>query len=139
METSEYIVIVAGMVIVVSGVFQILRRYVFLKKSCSARVGGNILGTERNVRQNDDISSSSISYYIKYHFFVDGFEYEKRRKVSKRQYKAIGGHDVLTVFYDPSKPKRHYVLELKFRMLLTLGLIALGALLIYYPFYYGLL
>ena len=139
METSDYIVFLIGLAIIVGGIFQLLRRFLFLKSRCTARVGGNVLGSERNVRQNDDISSSSVSYYIKYHFFVDGFEYEKRRRVGKRQYKAIGKHDVLTVFYDPSKPKRHYVLQLKFRMLLTLSLIALGALLLYYPFYNGLL
>jgi len=70
---------------------------------------------------------------------VDGAEYVKRRMISKRQGKAIGQHHDFTVFYDPSKPKRHYVLQLKFRMFFTLSLIALGAILLYFPYYNGLL
>jgi len=133
MGSSDILVVLIGVALVVGGVFLILRRYAFLYSRCSARVGGKILDTERNVREHYD-QPDSVSYSAKYHYFVDGIEYVKKRRVSKRQLKAIRKHDDFTVFYDPSKPKRHYVLEIKFRMLLTLTLIAIGAILLYYSF-----
>jgi len=136
MDSSDILVILIGVALVAGGVFQILRRYVFLKSRCTAQVGGNILDAERDVVEHGD-GTTSISYSMKYHYFVDGVEYVKKRKIGKRQLKGTGND--ITVFYDPSKPKRHYVSDLKFRILITLGLIALGALLIYYPIYYGLL
>jgi len=78
-----------------------------------------------------DDSWGTSSYFIKYKYFVDGVEHEKKRMLSKRQYRAIGRHDYFTVFYDPSKPKRHYVSEIKFRIALTLSLIAIGAILLW--------
>jgi len=133
MEASDILVVLAGLVLVVYGIFQLLRRYVFLKNRCTAQVDGNILETERNVKEHHDSDRpNTVTYYLKYHYLVDGVEYAKKRMVSKRQLKVIGKHDDFTVFYDPSKPKRHYVLELKFRMLFTLTLIAIGAILLYY-------
>jgi len=137
MGASDILVVLIGLALVVAGIFQILRRYVFLKIRCTAQVGGNILEAERNVREHDD-SPDTVSHSLKYHYFVDGVEYVKKRSVGKRQYKATGKYGDITVFYDPSKPKRHYVSELKFRVLLTLGLIALGAIILYYPYYNGL-
>ena len=136
METSDILVILLGAALVAGGVFQILRRFVFLKSRCSARVSGKILDRERNVIEHDD-RSSSVSYSMKYHYYVSGVEYKKNRRIGKRQLKGTG-YDI-TVFYDPAKPKRHYVSELRFRLSATLGLIVLGALLLYYPIYYGLL
>jgi len=132
MEASDILVVLIGLALVLIGIFQILRRYVFLKSHCKARAAGSLLGMERTERQRDVDSYNRVSYYVKYQYFVDGVEYVKKRTVSKRQYKTIGSHADFTVFYDQSKPKRHYVLELKFRMLFTLLLIALGAVLLYY-------
>jgi len=134
MEASDILVILAGMVLVVSGVFQILRRYVFLKNSCTAQVAGNILKMERNEKQRDVDSPTTVTYYMNYRYCVDGIEYVKKRMISKRQDKAIGKYNDFTVFYDPSKPKRHYVLQLKFNMLLTLILIAIGVIILYYSY-----
>ena len=135
MDASEYIVIIAGLGFIVGSIFQLARRF-FLKKRCTAQVGGNIHGIELNEHEHkrDDDYRKSVSYSIAYDYSADGVEYEKKRRISKRQHKVLGKHDGFTVFYDPSKPKRHYVLELKFRMLATLGLIALGAILLYYSF-----
>ena len=138
MEASDILIVLAGAALVVYGFFQILRRYVFLKNRCTARVAGTVLGMESTVteRSNDRVSRS---YYLRYRYLVDGVEYSKRRSLSKRQNRAISKDDDFTVVYDPSKPKRHYVLEIKFRLLFTLSLIALGALLLYFPYYNGLL
>jgi len=134
MEASDVLVVLIGSALVVIGVFLILRRYVFLKNRCTAQTGGKILDVERTERQRDVDSSKTVSYYMKYHYFVSGVEYAKRRRVSKRQYRAAGKHDSFTVFYDPSKPKRHYVAELKFRIFFTLLLIALGVVILYYSY-----
>jgi len=134
METSDILIILAGAVLVAGGIFMILRRYVFLKMSCTARVGGKVLDIERNVTRHID-KPDRVSHSMKYHYFVDGVEYAKSRSVGKHQLKTTGDQGYITVCYDPSKPKRHYILELKFRMLMTLGLIALGAVLLYYPYY----
>jgi len=134
MDASDILVVLIGLALVLIGVFQILRRYVFLKSHCKARVAGKTLDVERTERQRDVDSYKRVSYYVNYHYFVDGVEYARRRMISKRQLKAIGKHDDFTVFYDPLKPKRHYVLEIRFRILFTLLLIALGAVLLYYSF-----
>ena len=134
MEASDILVVLVGSVLIVGGIFHMLRRFIFLKSRCTAQVGGDVLEMERNERQRSVDSRSTGTYYMKYQYFVDGVEFVKKRMISKRQYKAIGKHDYYTVFYDPSKPKRHYVLELKYNMLLTLGLIAIGAVLLYYSF-----
>jgi len=133
MEASEILVVLAGWVLVISGVFLILRRYVYLKSCCTVRVVGNILDMERNVREHYD-QPDSVSFSMKYRYFVDDVEYVKRRSIGKRQLKATRNSYEVTVFYDPTRPKRHYVLELKFRMLLTLTLIAIGAILLYYSY-----
>ena len=135
METGDILLVLIGAALVIGGVFVILRRYLFLKVRCSARVGGILLGVETNVKHNYD-EPDRVSHSMKYHYFVDGVEYKKSRTIGKRQLKGSGND--LTIFYDPSKPKRHYIVDLKFRMLLTLGLIALGAVLLYYPWYNGL-
>ena len=139
MQTSDILVVLAGAALVVYGVFGILRRYVFLQTRCTARVPGAILGMERTETEHGDDDRVTRTYYIKYHYFVDGVEYSKKRSLSKRQHRALGKDDEFTVVYDPSGPKRHYVLEIKFRLLLMLGLMALGALLLYFPYYDGLL
>ena len=136
MDSSDILVILIGVALVAGGVFLILRRYVFLKSRCTARVGGKILDKERDLVEHGD-GTTSVSYSMKYHYYVNGVEYKKNRKIGKRQLRGTGND--ITVFYDPSKPKRHYVSDLKFRIFVTLGLIALGAVLIYYPIYYGLL
>jgi len=123
--------IVIGSALIVYGVFRLLRQFFFLKKSCTAQVAGTVLDMERNVKTSSDDSSSTVTYYMKYKYLVDGAEYVKKRTVSRRQYKAVGRHDNFTVLYDPLKPKRHYVIEIKFRMILTLGLIAIGAILLW--------
>ena len=139
MGASDLLVVFIGVVLVAGGIFQILRRYIYLKNRCTVQAPGSILDMEQTEKERDADSTRSISYYINYRYYAYGAEYVKRRMVSKRQYKAIGKHDNLNVFYDPSKPKRHFVLELKFRIVFTLGLIAIGAILLYYPIYYGLL
>jgi len=134
METSDILIVLAGALLVAGGIFTILRRFVFLKMSCTARVVGKILDRERNITQHIN-KPDKVSHSIKYHYFVNGVEYAKGRSIGKHQLKATGDEGYINVFYDPSKPKRHYIQELKFRMLLTLGLIALGAVLLYYPYY----
>jgi len=140
MDTSAYIVIFVGLAFIVGSIFLILRQYFFLKKRCTAQVGGNILYMGRNENHYDDDSPTTVSYSVKYRYYVDGVEYSKKRKVSKRTYKSMGPSSTsnfdITVFYDPSKPKRHYVLEIKFRIIRRLFLIALiTALLIYYYYW----
>ena len=135
MESSDILVVLIGAALVIGGVFVILRRYLFLKVRCSARVSGKLLGVETNVTHNFD-EPDRVSHSMKYHYYVNGVEYKKSRKIGKRQLKGTGSD--LTVYYDPSKPKRHYVSDLKFRIFATLGLIALGAVLLYFPWYNGL-
>ena len=121
--------IVIGLALVVIGALRLLHRY-YMKRRCASQVAGTILGVDITEKLNDD-SPSSPTFYVKYKYLADGAEYAKKRMISKGQYRAIGKHDDFTVFYDPSKPKRHYVLEIKFRMALTLGLIAIGAVLLW--------
>jgi len=136
MDTSNYIVIFAGLTFIVGSIFQLLRRYFFLKRCCTTQVGGNILDMECNEDRRDD-NSKKTSYSIRYRYLADGVEYEKKRGVSKRQFKAIGEHDELTVFFDPSKPKRHYVLEIRFRIILRLILIVIVAILLHSYYYWA--
>jgi len=140
MDTSEYIVIFAGSAFIVGSIFLILRRYFFLEKRCSSQVGGNILYMDRNVSDHTDDSPTTVSYSIKYHYMVDGVDYQKRRAISKRAYKSLGPNPGsnfdITVFYDPSKPKRHYVLEIKFRIIWRSFLIALVAAFLYYYYFW---
>ena len=132
MEASDILVVLIGVALIAGGIFQILRRYIFLQGSCTVRVHGSILESEINETQRYTDSRNRATRYIKYQYFVDGVEYVKKRSVGKRQLKGTGND--LTVFYDPSKPKRHYVSDIKFRMLLTLTLIAIGVILLYYTF-----
>jgi len=132
MEASDILVVLIGVALVAGGIFQILRRYIFLQGSCTVQVPGIILDSESNERQRSTDSRNRVTRYIKYQYIVDGVEYVKKRSVGKRQLKGTGNG--LTVFYDQSKPKRHYVSDIKFRMLLTLTLIAIGAVLLYYSF-----
>ena len=142
METSDILIFLTGFVLVVNGVIQIVNRYVFLVNRCTAQVSGNILNTEVDNEKSNESISKSTSYSVKYNYMADGVEYTKKRSINKRMYRSLyqesGSAIDINVFYDPSKPKRHYVAEIKFRMLLTLGLIILGAFLLYYPYYYGL-
>ena len=142
METSDILIFLTGLVLVVNGVIQIVNRYVFLVNRCTAQVSGNILNTEVDNEKSSESISKSTSYSVKYNYMADGVEYIKKRSINKRMYRSLyqksGSVISINVFYDPSKPKRHYVTEIKFRMLLTLGLIILGAFLLYYPYYYGL-
>jgi len=136
MEASDFLIVIAGAALVVSGISMIIRRFIFLKGCCTAWVYGSIIDMERTEKQRYTDSSRTVSYYLKYHYVVNGAEYSNRRRVGKRQLKLKGNTNYITVFFDPNKPKRHYVYELKFRMMITLLLIALGGLLLYYPFYY---
>jgi len=56
--------------------------------------------------------------------------------VGARQYNKISDGMLITVFYDPSKPKRCYVPENKFRIILTLCFIAEGAIVIWIALWY---
>ena len=134
MEAGDILVVLIGAALIVGGVFQIIKRFIFLSTSCTLRVPGTILDKERSERQQFTDSSKRVTYYLTYQYFVDGVEYSKRRSIGKRQLKVTGNPGEITIFYDPSKPKRHYVSELKFRMLLTLTLIAIGVILLYYSF-----
>jgi len=140
MDTSDYIVFFIGAAFIVFSFFQIFRRYFFLEKRCTAQIGGNILDIERNVTDHTDDTPTTVSYHVKYHYLVGGVNYQKRRSISKRAYKSLnknpGSNFDITVFYDPSKPKRHYVLEIKFRIIFKLILIALVATLLYGYYYF---
>jgi len=129
MDATDIGGILIGLALVLIGVFRLLN-LAFLKKRCASQAACTILDVHITESDYDD-KPNSQSIYLKYKYLVDGAEYVKKRMLSKRQYKEIGKHDDFTVFYDPSKPKRHYVLEIKFRMVLTIGLIAIGALLLW--------
>ena len=120
--------IIIGLALVLIGVLMLLNRFT-LKKRCTSQVAGTLL--DIHISERDEDSNSSATITAKYKYLADGAEYEKKRILSKGQYRALGKHDGFTVFYDPSKPKRHYVLEIKFRMFLTIILIVIGALLLW--------
>jgi len=120
--------ILIGLALVAIGIFRLLHRY-YLKRRCTSQVAVYLL--DIHISERDEDSNSSPTITAKYEYWVDGDEYIKKRIISKGQYRALGKDDDLTVFYDPSKPKRHYVLEIKFRMVLTIVLIAIGALLLW--------
>jgi len=130
MDLADIDGLLVGVVLVVYGVFRLLRRYVFLEKRCTTQVAGTILNVKITGKDDRDKWGAKL-YFIRYKYLVDGVEYEKKRMISKGQYKAIGKHDDFTVIYDSLEPKRHYVSEIKFRLILTLSLIVIGAILIW--------
>ena len=129
MDATDIGGIIIGAALVVYGVFRLVRRF-YLKSRCVSQVAGTALKIHSTEESNPD-SWGTHTFSIKFKYFVDGAEYVKKRMLSKRQYNAIGKHDYFTVFFDPSKPKRCYVSEIKFRMILTLSLIAIGAILLW--------
>jgi len=142
MDTSGYIVILAGLIVIAVIIFQPVRRYFFLKKHSTTQVGGSITEMGRSENQRDDDSPTTVSYSMKYQYSVDGVEYSKSRSLSKRTYSTLS-HDPnaesdITIFYDPSKPKRHYILEIKYRIILRLALIATVTFLILGYYYWSL-
>jgi len=140
MDSRDIIVVlmvIAGIVLVVTGVFQILRRYVFLKNRCTAQVGGDIFDKELSVKHSSNDSSDTVSYYVKYCYIVNGVAYTKRRSVSKGRYETTRKRENITVLYDPTKPKRHYVLQIKFYLIPTVSAIALGVVLLLCPLFIG--
>jgi len=128
MDATDIGGILIGLALVAIGVFRLLN-LAFLKKRCTSQVAGYLL--DIHISERDEDSNSSPTITAKYEYWADGDEYVKKRIISKGQYRALGKVDDLTVFFDPSKPKRHYVLEIKFRMVLTIVLIAIGALLLW--------
>ena len=134
MDATDIGGIIIGLALVLIGVLMLLNRYT-LKKRCTAQVAGTLL--DIHISERDEDSNSSPTITAKYIYPVDGVEFVKKRMLSKGQYRALGKHDDFTVFYDPAKPKRHYVLEIKFRIVLTIVLIAIGALLlwVFLPFF----
>lgn len=141
MDASEILIVAAGLVLVFNGLFQMFRRYIFLRNRCTAAVSGKILDMEIDAKNRDNSISDTTSYSVKYGYCANGAEYIKKRSISKRKYRSLNrdpdSAGDITVFYDPEKPKRHYVSEITFHLALTLFTIAIGIILLYYTFQNG--
>jgi len=120
--------ILIGLALVAYGVLRLLKRS-FIKSRCVSQVAGTIIKMHGTDGFGDKQKWGTHTYTIKFKYLADGVEYVKNRLVTKRQYIAIGKHDNFTVFFNPLKPKLYYVNEIKFRMIFTLSLIAIGAVL----------
>jgi len=80
-----------------------------LEKACTAQVSGTV----KDVSQSTSYSKKGgrrTSYRPIFTYSVGGVEYVQQSHVSSARPKFDVGESV-TVFYDPSSPKRFYVLE----------------------------
>jgi len=113
-----------GAALIGIAVFWVLKRHL-LKMRCTAQVVGTVIGTDDDYRAGDGFFTTN--YYVEFRYSVDGVEYVKNPRVSGRQCSKMKDGQEITVFYDPSKPKRCYVKEIKFRIGLTISFIIIGA------------
>ena len=105
---AKLVFFLVGLLIFGIGAF-ILWRQRKLKKECTAQVPGVVSDqhhetTYKKGRRRD-------RYYPIFKYTVEDVEYIQKSNIgtSNRNVLAVGEN--VTVFYDPSNPKRHYVLE----------------------------
>jgi len=101
------IFVLLGLVFVGIGCF-LLWRYKKLEKECTAQVGGIVSDYHHSVSFSKKKKRSS--YYPIFKYSVGSIEYVKQSSFGTGSPKFGVGESV-TVFYDPSNPKRYYVLE----------------------------
>ena len=95
-----------GLCFVGIGVFFLIKQK-RLAHDCTMQANGVVRGVER-FRSGKSVGS--VNYTTTFMYAVQGIEYIK--EVSSNSAVASEGEG-LTVFYDPSNPERHYVLEYK--------------------------
>jgi len=123
MNKHQLICLGAGLVLIGLGVFRLWRRSE-QKKRCSARVDGRVLDVYSSAKGSD--SEAKTSLFAKYEYWAQDKRIEKKVSLTDKQFKALKAGQKLTVFYDPAKPKRCYVAQIKSSQLLALMLIGLG-------------
>ena len=121
-----------GIILVLYGIYRLLKRY-SLKRRCTVSVAGTIVDKDTDGRPSDNEASNA---YLEFKYYVNGIEYVKKPMVSACQYNKMERGQNVTVFYDPSNPKRCYVQEIKFRIVLTLLFIVIGVVFIAYALTY---
>jgi len=121
---------VAGFGLLGIGVFRVLSRY-FAKKNCTVQAQGRVTSMRVDVNLGAGDDPSTTTRYVKYEYSAEGSRVEKRRRVSWLQYRRLDEGQVVTVFYQPDNPKRHYVAEIKHRWFITALFIAGGALFLF--------
>ncbi|MCL2504204.1 MAG: DUF3592 domain-containing protein [Coriobacteriia bacterium] len=124
MDETDLATLLLGLAFVGLGVFRLLKRYM-LKKRCTTQMAGTVTSTDVTRERRDD-SWGTNSHSVTFEYSAQGTEYVRKFHVSGHQYSKMSKGQSATVFYDPSKPKRCYVLEIKFRIVLTLFFIAVG-------------
>ena len=84
-----------------------------LKKECSAQVSGVVSGVEHTTTfKSGKKGGTSVKnkYRATFKYSVGGSEYVRQSNNTSGRPRLFEGQSV-TVFYDPSRPERYYVLE----------------------------
>ena len=97
-----------GLVLIGVGGFFVWREK-RLKTLCTSQVSGVVADEGHSVKYRK--GRRKEGYQPTFSYSVEGVEYTKKTAMSYSTCKVFTGQKV-TVFYDPSKPQRYYVLEL---------------------------
>jgi len=109
------------------GVIRVLVR-VFEVKNCTARVEGRVSSMHVEVDHGTGDDTSTVTRHVKYEYWAEGRHFENGVRVSWLQYRRLENSQVLTIFYEPSNAKRHYVVQIKHRWFITTLIIVGGIL-----------
>jgi len=118
---------VAAFLLLAWGAIRVLLR-VSEKKNCTAQAAGQVTALEVDVDHGSGDDPSSVTRHVKYAYWAEGIHFEDGERVSWLQYRRLDKSKTLTVFYQPGKPKRHYVAQIKHRWFIT-SLIIVGGIL----------
>jgi len=118
---------VAGFGLLAVGAIRVLLR-VFEKKRCTARAEGRVTSTEQDYNSGAAGEHETTTHFAKYEYWAEGKHVTGRERIPGRQYRRMTTGQRLTILYQPSNPKRHYVAEIKERWFITLLFIVGGVL-----------
>jgi len=134
MGGADIIILVLGLLLAGFGVFRFAKR-ANLKKKCTAQTAGTLYGTKpfevQNMTSGLAPGQANTYTYIRINYSVEGAAFEKILRISKRECSILDQDAGVTVFFDPSAPKRCYISELRLNPVPPIFFIIGGALLIW--------
>ena len=98
-----------------------------LKKECTAQVSGVVSSVDHTTSVKRSMKGIRIQnrYRETFKYSVNGVEYIKQSNNTTRRPKLHEGQSI-TVFHDPAKPERYYVLEEGTQIMASVFFIAFG-------------
>ena len=95
------------------------------RDACTGKVDGVVKNVDHSVTYSNGRRGSS-KYRTAYAYSVNGVDYFKQSNVSSTKTSRFSEGQTVTVFYDPSKPQRFYVLEAGSNIVVTLFFVCFG-------------